>query len=199
MRLTFSCTFDDYREANRAHARARKPRWFVITLFTIMGLGVTGLMLMCCSIVISALLGAGQSRWENIRPIMSWLLIAGALLIYGPIASSLLAVRRAWRGQPALQLQQTMELDEQGVTLDDKQSRNEFTWEAFLQLIETRNLFLLFPSKLTFIMIPKRAVPPSELELLNAGGMAARLMTVQAPRPRRRFVMGGSLPCASAR
>lgn len=103
---------------------------------------------------------------ESIKPILPWIVILGGFILFVPFASYV-AVRRAWRGQPALELQQTMELNDAGLSMDDKQSRSEYTWDAFIQFLETRNLFLLFPSKLTFFIIPKRAVPPTDLDMLR--------------------------------
>lgn len=185
MRLEFSYTFDDYREANRAHARLNKLRWLIRTFFTILFL-LLALLVLTVLVVSQATPETGKIGWANIKPILPWLVICGVMILYSLIASPL-ALRRAWRGQPALQLQQTMEISDAGLVVDDKQSRSEFTWNAFIRLLETRNLFLLFPSKLTFFIIPKRAVPPGELDtfrlMLNQRVNRTGAFPVLLPKP----------------
>ncbi len=165
MKLEFSYTFDDYREANRAHARMNKVRWLTRMFFTMLFLLVACLMLTLL-VVSSATPQTGEIGWANIKPILPWLVICGAFIVWSVAASSI-ALRRAWRGQPAMQLQQSLEISDRGVVVDDVQSRIEYSWNAFMRLLETRNLFLLFPSKLAFIMIPKRAVPRGEVDALR--------------------------------
>lgn len=165
MKFTFSYTFDDYREANRAHARMNKVRWLIRTLFTILFL-LGALFMLTVLVVSQATPGTGELGWANIKPILPWLVICGAFMVWSLAATSI-ALRRAWRGQPALQLQQTIEIGDAGLVVDDVQSRNEYSWNAFIRFIETRNLFLLFPSSLVFVIIPKRAIAPSELDALR--------------------------------
>ena len=162
MKLTFSYTFADYREANRAHARSNKLRWLIRTSVTVLFLLVACLM-MTLLVRSQATPGTGKIGWVNLKPILPWLLVSGGLIVWA-LAAPYLTVRRAWLGQPAMQLQQTVEITDAGLVIDDEQSRNEYKWNAFIRLVESRNLFLLFPSNLVFVMIPKRAVPPGELD-----------------------------------
>ena len=162
MKLTFSYTFADYREANRAHARRNKLRWLMRTSFTVVFLLIACLT-MALLVRSQATPGTGEIGWANLKPILPWLLACGGLIVWA-LAAPYLTVRRAWLGQPAMQLQQTVEITDAGLVIDDEQSRNEYKWNAFIRLVESRNLFLLFPSNLVFIMIPKRALPAGQLD-----------------------------------
>jgi hypothetical protein len=185
MKLTFSYTFADYREANRAHARRNKLRWLIRTSFTVLVLLLACLMI---SFLVrsTATPGTGRIEWANLRPILPWLLASGGLIGWA-LAAPYLTVRRAWLGQPAMQLQQTVEISDAGLVIDDEQSRNEYKWNAFIRLVESRNLFLFFPSNLVFIMIPKRAIPPGELDafrmMLNERLTLRGAFPVLPPKP----------------
>src|SRR5688500_5517958 len=107
MKLTFSYTFADYREANRAHARRNKLRWLIRTSFTVIFLLIACLM-MTLLVRSQATPGTGRIGWPNLKPILPWLLVCGGLIVWA-LAAPYLTVRRAWLGQPAMQLQQTVE------------------------------------------------------------------------------------------
>ena len=185
MKLTFSYTFADYREAHRAHARRNKLRWLIRTSFTVLFLLIACLMF---SLVVrsTATQGTGKIEWANLKSVLPWLLACGGLIVWA-LAAPYLTVRRAWLGQPAMQLQQTVEISDAGLVIEDEQSRNEYKWNAFIRLVESRNLFLLFPSNLLFVMIPKRAIPPDKLDafriMLNERLTLRGAFPVLPPKP----------------
>ncbi len=185
MQLEFFHTYDEYRQANRAYARMNKLRWLIRTLFTALFLLIALLMLYFL-VVSRKSAETGKIGWTNITPILPWLIVCGAMLAWALLGGSI-ALRRAWRGQPGMQLRQTLVINDAGLMVSDAQSRNEYTWGAFNRLLETRNLFLLFPSDLIFIIIPKRVVPPDQLQelrrLLDDRIRRASAFPVLPPKP----------------
>lgn len=70
--------------------------------------------------------------------------------------------RRNWKLQPSLARPRTLEYSPEAVTTDDGVTMVMHRWPAFLRCVETRGLFLLYPSGLGFVMVPKRAFPSPE-------------------------------------
>jgi hypothetical protein len=65
--------------------------------------------------------------------------------------------RRNWKAQPGLQNPRVVEVDSTGVFLSDATFNAHFKWLAFTQVVETNHLFVLYTSKVNFLIIPKRA------------------------------------------
>jgi len=74
-----------------------------------------------------------------------------------------------WSGQPSLTRAKTADISATGVCVTDPLSRTEYDWPAFVRSAETKNLFLLYLSNFSFLMLPKRAFPDEEhLEAMRA-------------------------------
>jgi hypothetical protein len=67
--------------------------------------------------------------------------------------------RKNWKLQPALMRHKTLEYSSQGISCSDDLSSSSHKWEAILRCVETTDLFILYPSGMTFIIVPKRAFP----------------------------------------
>ena len=51
--------------------------------------------------------------------------------------------------------------------LSEPLASTEWRWEAFTALVETKNLLLLRQTDNTFLIIPKRAIPPGQIDSLR--------------------------------
>jgi hypothetical protein len=69
------------------------------------------------------------------------------------------AVERALRESKEIQLPQAVGVGEETISVANATSRGEHRWEAFERVVESPNLFMLFPTGTTYIALPKRAFP----------------------------------------
>jgi uncharacterized membrane protein YhaH (DUF805 family) len=67
------------------------------------------------------------------------------------------AFKARWKIQPALARHKTMEYSAETISVSDDLSASFHRWAAILRCVETANLFILYPSGMTFIPVPKRA------------------------------------------
>jgi hypothetical protein len=65
-------------------------------------------------------------------------------------------VRRAWESQPHLALPRAMKISDAGLSFEDEMQSVSYRWPAFMKTLETANLFLLYISKISFEIVPKR-------------------------------------------
>jgi hypothetical protein len=160
MQLAFSYSFDDYREANRAVFRSQRRAWYRwlgwTLLFTFAAL--LGLVLITVTIANRA---TGQSVWPELKR-NAIVLAAAVWLLYSALSARSRHIRRGWRAQPALQLGQRLEISDTSLVTDDSQTRVEFKWNAFVRFVESRNVFVLMPTEMSLVIIPKRAFPNAE-------------------------------------
>jgi hypothetical protein len=100
------------------------------------------------------------------RPLeLSWLsdylFVVIVLLVGSPFFFNLL-LRLRWRIQSDLRKKIRWEISPDNLRVLTPNSTSEMTWAAFSGFVESKNLFLLYPSKLMFYMFPKRAFGSSD-------------------------------------
>jgi len=76
-----------------------------------------------------------------------------------------------------MQQPKTLEITDEGVRMSDPLAFTEWRWASFTGLVESANLLLLRQADNTFVVIPKRAVPPGQLDTLRAD------LTARMPAP----------------
>jgi hypothetical protein len=104
---------------------------------------------------------------EILLPFLPWAVVFFAIwtLLFRIISG---LPRRAWDGQPHLKLPHRIRFSEASVEVESPAMRTTYQWSAFMCFRETKNLFILQPSKLIFVMIPKRACAGgAEIEALR--------------------------------
>ena len=165
MRIECAYTFDEYREASLALARSQDRRWFTTLGYSIVV--VAGAILVFVIVVVRiATRATGGSIWPELQRNAVFIALALALCVrVFWLRSS--GIRRGWKHQPELQLQRSIDISETSLLVDDSRTRVEFRWDAFRGLLETPKLFVLLPNDLSVVMIPKRAVPPGEIDALR--------------------------------
>ncbi len=75
------------------------------------------------------------------------------------VSLPLLQAGLAWRGNPSVRDVLSCWADEEGFSVQTTNSDTTIKWPALIKFRETRNLFLIFPSKHMCYLIPKRAFP----------------------------------------
>ena len=146
--LEFEYTFADYLEASRTHTRRGRFKdilGYIIVAIPVLALGFT---------VVDAL-------WLDPKPVdmtqVGGLLIVGTFLFLASPFFFRLMVRKRWNMQPQLHKTITYEVDSDIVCVITETATPEMKWASFSRFVESKNLFLLYPNKLVFHMIPKRA------------------------------------------
>jgi hypothetical protein len=104
----------------------------------------------------------GQTKIDRMisvwGPIVTWALVVGFLYFF---AFRKLQSRR-WTMQPSLERPKTVEYSPEQLSIADELVTNTYRWTAFVRCVETENLFMLYPSELSFHMVPKRAFPSTD-------------------------------------
>jgi len=166
MRIECAYTFEDYREANLALARSKKRQWYGTLAFTAV-VFVAALAMIGVSFVQLRTRSMSGPHWWRVSLNVA-AIVAGVYLCARILTARSVNIRRAWNRQPELQLQRRFDVGDSSVVMDDSSSRMEFQWSTFRGFIETRHLLVLQPNDVSMLIIPKRAIPPAELEALRA-------------------------------
>jgi len=118
---------------------------------------------------------AGEIDWmEILYPHFSWLAFVVLFAVF-VVRFQRNQLRNLWEKQQQLHRPNTVEITVGGVTVSSPVSRSEYRWEGIARLTETRNLFLLYTSTLTFHIFPKRAFAREE-EMNGLRNMAKTLI-----------------------
>jgi len=143
--LQFDYTFEDYLEAARAHGKRSllfTVSWYFIATIVALAAGVTAVQ-------------AIQQEPVSLN-VLGMLIPASFLFVTSPLFVRLMA-RKQWNQQPQSQGRIDYEITPDVLRAATKTSTAEMTWAGFIRFVETKNLFLLYPNKLIFHIIPKRA------------------------------------------
>ena len=169
--LEFDYTFEDYLEASRLSSRRRRlatVSWYFLAIMFILAAIFTA---------VEAVLH------DPISVSIEEMLIAAVFLFLTSPLFLRIIVRVRWKMQPQLQSRVHYQITPDAVRAATNTSKGETTWEGFVRFIETKNVFLLYPNKLIFHIIPKRAfASPDELASFRA------LATSKIPPPKRSYL-----------
>lgn len=148
----------------------RKGRWKGLLGWAIfLGLAV---------LLFAMLQDEGMARKPAVRSLAEQHLAVDAVVVFAPWVVMIIfvwgfvwrvgrgksALRKTWEGSPNFHRTQTLDADEEQLTLRDAVSRTESQWVAFTGFYESANLLLLYMGKFAFHIIPKRAFNAEQLE-----------------------------------
>jgi hypothetical protein len=108
-------------------------------------------------VILIAAIGAGflgMDLWEVVA-----LLFAGLTFLFRVQITSAISFKRFFAEAGQVEAS----VSEAGVNFQTQKGTTDLLWTAFVRYLETKNLFLLYPQRNLFIMIPKRGFPPEEL------------------------------------
>lgn len=143
-------TSDDYLKVSGAFRRPR-GRTIIARLAALFTIGAAGLFLNwwnephAAVIVVCAGIGA----------------LAGAILM--PLIATPRKARRVYTQMAALQRPYQFAWDDQGVTITSEMGHNTIPWREFHKAQELPDLFVLYTSEVSMVMLPKRALPSDDL------------------------------------
>jgi len=79
-----------------------------------------------------------------------------------------LQIRRAMRGNPSLQGDIVLRLNDEGTEFTYATGKSQLQWRAYTKYKETTDLFVLYTSSSASIAIPKRVLSPQQLDELRS-------------------------------
>ena len=103
------------------------------------------------------------ARTVKIETLLPALLVP-SLMTYALVFSPRQAVRKAYRKNPSLQQQLTAQIDNDGVDVTSEVSQSKRLWTGFTGYCETKNVWLLYQTTLSFLVIPKAAFSSEQLD-----------------------------------
>jgi hypothetical protein len=149
--LEFEYTFEEYLEASKAHVRRGRLATVAWYFFAIM-------------FTLAASFTLVQAIWHertNLSQYGALLIPAFVVFVTSPFFFRLMA-RQRWKQQRQATI--NYEITPDVISVKTKTSTAEMTWGTFNRFVETKNVFLLYPNKLVFHIVPKRAfASPHEL------------------------------------
>jgi hypothetical protein len=155
MQLEYRLSLKDYQEANQAHYKAMRF-WYFLNW----GLSLFLILLALVYIVIRFRLESGFV-WDLIEA--CFLLFLGIFLnpdLNLPFQRYFIAL--SWKNHPSLRETMNLEFTQEWMNLKGESFESKLRWKIFVKFLETKNLFLLYHSKIVFNMIPKRAFNSDE-------------------------------------
>jgi len=99
------------------------------------------------------------------------------------------SIRRAWDLQGHLRNPHTLEFSDEGINSFEAGCDCRYRWEGMIGWHETANVFVIYRSHATFVMVPKRAIPSME-----AGAALVHLLRTRIGAPPLGFEIRASSP-----
>ena len=150
LRFSFRPTPAEHARVLTLMLRRKRGFWIAVIVVAIVVLTVA---------IVPALQGrpAGEIFWT----VLPYLLIFSLLLAGLPYIQRW-QLGRFYRHTPILQQEQTHELEEDGYKMSNPLSNSFVHWDAFAEVLETKEFFLFYPSRSIAYFLPKRAIPTPE-------------------------------------
>src|SRR5258705_4883430 len=137
--------------------RRKRSYWITMSVFALI-------------ILIIAILPAtqGYSAAAVLSTVLPWLLIFGGIVVALPLVQRW-QLKRLYQHTPTWQQEQTHEFSEEGVRMSNPLSNSIIRWDAFVEVVETKEFFLFYSSRSMAHFLPKRAITaPDQLRDLRA-------------------------------
>ena len=157
MKIVYRITEQDYLEAAKLFFANQKPPRRV---FRKVMPWVGGLLLFEAGVY---LLAFPSHNWA----IVALFLLLGVYLLYCGYFAIRRFVRRAYRSNPHFKDDSTADISDSGVHIVTATRDSLSKWGSFVRFLESDRIFVLFYSEFIFIIFPKRAFAPGEVEQLR--------------------------------
>jgi hypothetical protein len=166
LRVTYELAQRDFYEAIVAHRNSSVPTKWFLRFISFMWLGC---------LVIAVLEFAFR---PDLQPQKSFLpiFLLGTFWMFIFWGSPWLAARNQLWKQPSAQGPRTMLLDAAGIHVQWNGGSSEIEWNNFVNVVESKNEFLIYSSPVIFNVLPKRALSgeqASEFRSLVAQNLAS--------------------------
>ena len=141
VKLQFQLTQDEYVRAQRVHCKSISP---VVTIGAGLIFAVGGILFARTDQPALQICGYGL------------LLLAAYFVILAPILRA--RFKKSYRGYKAIQQAYDFDFSESGVKCKSDLSASELNWNLYTGFREGEDMFLLYMSRDTFQVVPKRAI-----------------------------------------
>jgi hypothetical protein len=167
IRLEFQYTWDELKEAQKGHANKR-------TRVGGRSRGLLGWLMFILLAILLFIIQSGKRHpttgpplipaaaprtwadWYDYYKVVLWVGLFVAAFVFF-FVRALRDARKRFEREPAAHRLQTIEITEGGLSQSTHASSTQYKWEAFTRQVETPNLFLLYLTEVTFLLLPKRA------------------------------------------
>jgi hypothetical protein len=157
MEISFQLTEDDYRQGYKAFRRRK-----------VFSLWATRIGWVLLFLTLAEALFFSVFGWVRSFPtlLLFWGMVA--FLTHGLWYAPRYAARKMIKGSPSASLPHTAEMSEDGLYVRTSVGESRIKWSLFIGWVEVERVFALFPSPLTFIPIPKRAMTDQQQDELRS-------------------------------
>ncbi len=145
MQLEYRLSLKDYQEANQDHLKLQRWIYFFFW-FLILG----GLFFLITPLFINRTPDIFGTVW----------FLSCAILLFNPYFSNPIKgyfINRNWKSLTTWHHPITVEVNKEILKFTSVTYESSIQWQFFIKAIETKNLFMLYPAKALFNVIPKRA------------------------------------------
>ena len=147
MEISYQLTEDDYRQGYKAF---RRRTTFSIWLYRV---GHLSFYLILATALFISIFGPDR-RFPSLALLWGLVVFWVWCLWYGPRYMA----RKIIRGSPGASLPHAAVISEAGLYFQTSAGESRLTWNLFTGWEEVERVFALFPSPVTFIPVPKRAM-----------------------------------------
>lgn len=168
MQISYQLTEDDYRQGYKAFRRRTK--------YSLWAIGFAYVSL-CFVFMTALLISIFGNRSDRSLTNLTVLWAASAFLFYCLWYAPRHAARKMMNGSPSASLSRTVDMSEEGLYFRTAASESRLTWDLITGWAEADRVFALFPSPLSFLPVPKRAMTDqqqNELRTLLQSKVSAR-------------------------
>jgi len=158
MQVQFKLTFEDYLQAQRLHSKRNWQHrlWFVLSRTLVPALGLLYLLLF-----VVILWRTTPSVWLFVA------LVCGSYFPFYPLFVRL-RLRRCYRRTRTGDDWNFVEVSEESIHINAENSRSDLNWKAVQSWREDKNVILLYLAIAKFIVLPKRAFSPEQINELHS-------------------------------
>ncbi len=167
MKITYRVNEADYRDAYKLFV-AHEPGMRRASRRVLPVLGVFAILLPIVSLSMAP---------HNSPGLAVITILFGLYMLYCGFALKLY-FRKLYRGDRRLQQDSIAEIGEDGVHFITPDADTQMTWAAFIRILESDRVFLLFRSQWLFTVLPKSAFGPGEASAFRE--LAARKIAVRS-------------------
>jgi hypothetical protein len=166
MEISYQLTEDDYRQGYKAFRRRTKYSLWISRI------GFVVFFLIFATALLLSTFGPDRS-FSNLAPLWGIVVFWVCCIWYAPrrIAKKMIS------GSPSATLPHTVDMSDTGLSFRTSASDSRMTWDIFTGWAEAERVFALFPSPVSFLPIPKRAmteVQQNELRTLLQNKVSGR-------------------------
>ncbi len=149
MEISYQLTEDDYRQGYKAFRHRTKYSLWAIRF---------GYVSFCFIFMVAVLISIFGNRSDRSFPNLTLLWGLSAFLFYCLWYAPRRVARKMMNGSPGASPPRTMDMSEDGLHIRTAAGESRLKWDLITGWAEADRVFALFPSPLSFLPVPKRAM-----------------------------------------